>query len=344
MSESVHTLPPFDVRDAARAEASYSRPTAREWRRHAALLFLTFLTTTAGGVIFLADQTQLPEPQLAEPAWWFDYLIYLPAYYVQLLLGIAAYALTRPALLAQGLTFSASLLAILLAHEAGHYVACRRYGVEATLPYFIPAPPPTPGTFGAFIKIKSPIRTRRALFDIGVAGPLAGFVVVLPVALVGVLVARPHAAPLPAEGVITFNDSLLLQLISHALGVNTADAALNPFYFAAWIGLLVTSLNLLPVGQLDGGHVVFALFGGRRHRLFGRVVFAAMTALAALAWFWHHAPGGFVYALLLLVMLRIRHPPVEDEHLGIGPARKLVAALALLVFLLSFVPFPITVK
>ena len=343
MSESAHALSPFDVRDAARSRAAHSRPTAREWRRHAALLFLTFLTTTAGGVIFLADQTQLPEPQLAEPAWWFDYLIYVPAYYVQMLAGLAAHALTHPALLAQGVTFSASLLAILLAHEAGHYVACRRYGVDATLPYFIPAPPPTPGTFGAFIKIKSPIRTRRALFDIGVAGPLAGFAVVLPVALLGIFVARPHAAPLPPEGVITFNDPLLLRLLSHALGVDLAGAALNPFYFAAWIGLLVTSLNLLPVGQLDGGHAVFALFGARRHKPIGRAVFAVMTALAALGWFWHHAPGGFIYALLLLIMLRIPHPPVEDAHLPVGRARVLVAALTLLVFLLSFIPFPITV-
>ena len=344
MSESAHAISPFDVRDAAHASADRSRPTAREWRRHAALFFLTFLTTTAGGVIFLADQTQLPEPQLAEPAWWFDYLLYVPAYYVQLMLGIAAHALTHPALIVQGAAFSVSLMSILLAHEAGHYVACRRYGVDATLPFFIPAPPPTPGTFGAFIKIRSPIRTRRALFDIGVAGPLAGFVVVLPVAVLGALYAQPPAVPLPAEGVVTFNNSLLLGLLSHALGVDLAGAALNPFIFAAWFGLLVTSLNLLPVGQLDGGHVVFALFGSRRHRQFGRLVFAAMTALAVLGWFWHHAPGGFLYALLLLVMLRIPHPPVEDEHLSVGHARRLVAALALLVFLLSFIPFPITVK
>ncbi|HYP52774.1 MAG TPA: site-2 protease family protein, partial [Pyrinomonadaceae bacterium] len=332
----------FVGREAAAGDA-WARPTAREWRRHGALFLLTFVTATFGGITFLGDWTQFPEPQLAEPVWWFDYLIYLPAFYTQMVVGAAAHALAHPSLLAESVTFAAALLTILAAHEAGHYLACRRYGVEATLPYFIPAPPLSPGTFGAFIKIKSPIRTRRALFDIGVAGPLAGFVVLLPVAVAGIMTSEPYAGPLPDEGVIYFNNSLLLELMSAAFGVDLINAAPNPFNFAAWMGLLVTSLNLLPVGQLDGGHATFALFGARRHRLFGRVAFAVMLSLAVLGWFLHNAPSGFLYALLLFVMLRIRHPPVEDQHLPLGRARTVVAVVTLLVFLLSFIPFPITI-
>ncbi|HYO63256.1 MAG TPA: site-2 protease family protein [Pyrinomonadaceae bacterium] len=342
MSESLRAVSTFVGREPAARDA-LARPTAREWRRHAALFLLTFLTATVGGITFLGDWTQFPEPELAEPSWWFDYLIYVPAFYAQMVVGVAAYALSHPALLGQSVTFAAALLAILAAHEAGHYLACRRYGVEATLPYFIPAPPLTPGTFGAFIKIKSPIRTRRALFDIGVAGPLAGFVVLVPVAVAGVLTTNAYAGPLPAEGVVYFNNSLLLQLLSASFGVDLVNAAPNPFNFAAWMGLLVTSLNLLPVGQLDGGHATFALFGARRHKLFGRVAFAAMLSLAVLGWFLHNAPSGFLYALLLFVMLRIRHPPVEDAHEPLGRVRTSVAVVTLLVFLLSFIPFPVTI-
>jgi membrane-associated protease RseP (regulator of RpoE activity) len=326
-------------RDAA------ARPTAREWWRHAALFLLTAVTATLAGIMLAIEPSQMPEPVFQNPSSAFGYVVAVPLYYLQAVGGMLAYALAHPHVIAQGATFAAALLSILLAHEAGHYVACRLYGVEATLPFFIPAPPPFPaGTFGAFIKIKSPIPTRRALFDIGVAGPLAGFLVVLPVAALGILTAQPYAVPLPLEGVIYFNDSLLMRLMSGALGVDLTDAAPNPFYFAAWIGLLVTSLNLLPVGQLDGGHATYALFGARAHAITGRVAFASIAVLAMLGWFWHSTPGGFLYALLLFIMLRVRHPQADDEELPLGRARTVVAVLTLLVFLLSFVPFPITIK
>jgi membrane-associated protease RseP (regulator of RpoE activity) len=239
--------------------------------------------------------------------------------------------------------FSGALLAILTAHESGHYIACRRYGVEATLPFFIPAPPLfLAGTFGAFIKIRSPIPTRRALFDIGVAGPLAGFIVALPIAALGILTAQHTTIELvPGDGqLIIFGDPLLLQLMARALG-SDLNIQLNPFFFAAWIGLLVTSLNLMPVGQLDGGHATFALFGKRLHAWLGRIAFISMTVLAILGWVWYSSPSGFLYAVLLAVILRVRHPQVMDESEPLDRPRRLVAILTLLVFILSFLPFPI---
>ena len=320
-----------------------ARPTAREWARHTALFLVTLLTATLSGVMLATDFREVPEPAIAAPVTWLDYLLFPPAYYLQATGALIAHAFAHPALIVDGAAFAVALLAILLAHEAGHYIACRRYGVEATLPFFIPAPPLfLAGTFGAFIKIKSPIPSRRALFDIGVAGPLAGFIVVVPIALAAILTARP-APPLPPEGLIIFNDPPLLRLMAGALGVDLFDIAPNPFYFAAWIGLLVTSLNLLPVGQLDGGHVTFAVFGPRSHRLLGLTAFFTMTALGALGWSWHGTPSGFVYALLLLVMLRVRHPQSEGETDMFGRTRLLVAAITLAVFLLSFTPFPITI-
>ena len=187
---------------------------------------------------------------------------------------------------------------------------------------------------------------RRALFDIGVAGPLAGFAVILPVALAAVVTAEPAAFSVESAApgaIIVFNDPPLLRLFASALGVDMAYIAGSPFYFAAWIGLLVTSLNLLPVGQLDGGHAVFAVFGPRAHRHTGRAALALMAAVAVLGWLWHHAPGGFVYVALLFVMLRVPHPQVMDEDDPLDRARLAVAALTLLVFLLSFEPFPISI-
>ena len=342
---SAQSIPPVFPPETFYVPRPLARPTAREWARHTALFLLTALTATLAGVTLAVNDADLPVPALAAPAHWFDYAHYVPAYYALTVAGLVRHALTHPALLAQGATFAGALLSILLAHECGHYVACRRYGVEATLPFFLPAPPLfLAGTFGAFIKIKSPIPTRRALFDIGVAGPLAGFVVIIPVAIAAVLTARPEALPAAtAGGLVIFNDPPLLRLLARALGVPLDSIAFNPFYFAAWIGLLVTSLNLLPVGQLDGGHAVFAVAGERAHRWVGRGAFVLMCALAFLGWRWHGAPSGFVYAVLLFVMLRVRHPQAEDERAPLGRARLVVALCTLAVFLLCFELFPLTI-
>ncbi len=346
MSESLREVPTFVARGVVPAAGvrAAARPGAREWTRHGALFLLTALAMTWAGVSFMLP-FDYPEPALAAPAAPLDYLLYVPQYYVLALAAQASFALAHPQHIVEGLKFAAALLSILLAHESGHYVACRLYGVNATLPYFIPMPPPfMAGTLGAFIKIRSPIPSRRALFDIGVAGPLAGFVVIIPVACAALLTSAP-APPLPAEGVIIFNDPLLLRLLAGPLGVkDLAGMAPNPFYFAAWIGLMVTSLNLLPVGQLDGGHAVYAVLGRRVHRHAGRLAFLSMVTLVPLGWLWHGVPSGLLYVILLFVMLRMPHPQPLDERETLGAARLCVAALTLVVFAFSFVPFPITVR
>lgn len=239
-----------------------------------------------------------------------------------------------------GLLFSFTLLGILGSHEMGHYLAARWYGVSVTLPYFIPAPIGI-GTFGAFIKIKSPIPDKKALFDIGIAGPFAGFVFAIPAAIVALYFAQSVPNEALTEGVIIFNDPLLFRLLQRVLGLSS-NLNLNPVYLAAWVGMLVTSLNLLPVGQLDGGHVVYAVFGGRVHWLTARVVWLIVVALAVHALVNGAWAGWVIYALLLTLMLRAGHPPLiyPDEPLGFE--RKIVAFIGLMVFLLCFNPFPIT--
>ena len=344
MSESIREIPSFAAQGAWTARRA-ARPTAREWARHTALFLLTAVTVTWAGVGFMLPFDNV-EPSLAAPAAPLDYLLYVPKYFVLALAAEGAYALAHPRLIAEGLKFAAALLSILLAHESGHYVACRLYGVDATLPFFIPMPPPfMAGTLGAFIKIKSPIPSRRALFDIGVAGPLAGFLVIIPVACAALLTATP-SPPLPeGASVIIFNDPPLLRLLAGPFGVGNLEAlGPNPFYFAAWIGLLVTSLNLLPVGQLDGGHAVYAVLGRRVHRYAGRAAFLSMLLLAPLGWLWHGVPSGFLYVVLLFVMLRLPHPQPLDEREALGTARTAVALATLLVFALSFIPFPLTIR
>jgi membrane-associated protease RseP (regulator of RpoE activity) len=316
-----------------------TRPiTRREWLIHISLLLLTFVTATLAGITLAAPNVEATDPPFATPI---DLILYLPLTYVLLAKALVAYALAHPAIIVQGLTFSISLLTILFSHEMGHYLTCRYYGVDATLPFFIPAPPLIlAGTFGAFIKIRSPIPTRRALFDIGLAGPLAGFVALLPIAIAGVLVMQP---PVPQTGGgIMFNDPLMLRLLAWVLHVQLEpNSPINPYYMAAWLGLLVTSLNLMPVGQLDGGHGIFAVFGPRAHALVGRAAFMTVAVLAGLGFWWYRSPSGFLFAVLLGVMMRVKHPqPALMEPLGWQ--RIVVAIVTLLVFVLSFWPFPIT--
>lgn len=315
---------------------------AREWRMHGVLFLLTIVTTTLAGMLLVAGPALPPyDPPLTTPL---DYLLYIPLGYAHMIAGVIKLGFAEPRAFAQGATFSASLLAILFSHEMGHYLACRYYKVNATLPYFIPAPPIfLAGTFGAFIKIRSAIPSRRALFDIGLAGPLAGFVVAVPLSVLGVLSMGPAPALPPGEGAIYFNDPLLFRLLAKLLGVPLDPNALpNPYYMAAWIGLLVTSLNLMPVGQLDGGHGTFALFGPRAHRRIAQVAFISTATLAILGYYWHHSPSGFLYTILLAIMLRVPHPaPAVMEPLG--AKRILIAILTVVVFILCFWPFPITI-
>jgi membrane-associated protease RseP (regulator of RpoE activity) len=247
--------------------------------------------------------------------------------------------------LSNGLLFTVTLLVILGAHEFGHYFACRHYGIRATLPFFIPAPPTITlfGTFGAVIKIKEPIRSRRALFDIGIAGPLAGFALALPASIIGLMMAKEA---LPAVGAasgdgIQFHDPLLLILISKVIGApNWIEW--NPIYWAAWGTLLVTALNLFPVGQLDGGHVLYAVLGRRTHKWLSVLVVVATATLAISTFLLHQPPVYFLWTFVLLFLLRVGHPPVVEGE-PLGRTRLILALIAVLVFILCFMPFPITI-
>ena len=336
------------------------RPTFRTWLKHISLLLLTLFTSTIAGVLYpfgLIDTL----PTDAEPQTWteiFYFILSLPARYVHLV-SDAIHALLHNSeflihsqsffALNYGLKFSLSLLFILICHEMGHYIACRIYRVDATLPFFIPTPPMIgpAGTFGAFIKILSPIPSRKAVFDIGVAGPIAGFLALVPIALIGFLTFR-QVSPAPAQiaesGGLYFSDPLFYKFLALLFGIDlTVPMYPNPFYFAAWVGLLVTALNLIPSGQLDGGHAVYSIFGSRIHKWTGRIAFAAMTIFSVLGWFLYSSPSGFLFAIILAVMMRVRHPePLDDAPLD--AKRKIVALLTLLIFVLCFAPFPIQIK
>jgi len=297
---------------------------------HGALLVTTAISTTITGAAFtvqVQDDSSL----------------------IVALIGPVVAVLRETALgnfdpLAKGLLFTFTLLTILGAHELGHYFACRHYGIRATLPFFIPAPPTITlfGTFGAVIKIKEPIRSRRALFDVGIAGPLAGFAFALPAAVVGLIFATP-AAPgavtAAAEG-FRPNNPLLFIVIARLFDLH-GWIAWNPIYWAAWGTLLVTALNLFPVGQLDGGHVLYAVAGRRVHMWISRITAFACAALAIYSILVHEPPVYLLWTLVLLFLMKVGHPPViEEEPLGI--ARVTLAIIAALVFLLCFMPMPIT--
>ncbi len=339
MSESFESVPPF-VRSPEIGRRSFASPTTLEWVKHSSLLVVTFLSMTFAGLVMAAPaDIDVPEPVVSGVL---GYVLYIPQYYVAIITSLLSFAASHPSVLIEGLTFSLALLVILTAHEMGHYLACRYYGVSATLPFFIPAPPLfLAGTFGAFIKMRSPIPSRHALFDIGLAGPLAGFVALLPIGFVGVLSLQP-APPIVGDSVIYFNDPLLFRAIAGVNGISLSNVLPNPLYMAAWIGLLVTSLNLMPVGQLDGGHGTFALFGQHAHKRIGLISFVTMAVIAVLGFVWYSSPSGFLYTILLAVMLKVRHPAPEVWE-PLGARRTTVAIITLIVFALSFWPFPVTI-
>lgn len=341
MSQSTESFAPILKTEPA-AVRRVAKPTARQWLLHIGLFILTAFCTTVCGIFMTARDLNLETPRPPAVRGIVGSLLAIPWLYVSSVVEIVRQALLHPQYLGQGLLYTGSLLAILAAHESGHYLFCRYYGVDATLPFFIPQPPLLiPGTFGAFIRMKSAVPSRRALFDIGLAGPLAGFVVILPIAFIGVLTMASEKIPEGAS-VITFNDPLLIKLMALALGKNLADGVINPFYLAAWFGALVTALNLIPVGQLDGGHGTFAVFGGKAHLWIGRAMIVVMTALSVMGWVWYHSPAWFLFIFLLLIMLRVRHPQPERME-PLGAARIIVAIITVIVFVLCFLPFPITI-
>lgn len=241
-----------------------------------------------------------------------------------------------PAILLTGIPFSFTLLGILLAHELGHFYACRYYRIAATYPYFIPAPTLI-GTLGAFIRIRSPIINRKALFDVGLAGPVVGFLFAVPALAVAIYYSKiVPAAQMNAP--VLYGEPLLSHLLTAVLrpGVRPADILLHPVGRAAWVGLLATALNLLPAGQLDGGHILYSL-ASEKHRAVSFGVALALVPLGMKFWW-----GWYLWAGLLL-LFGFRHPPLLDRWEPLDGKRRVWAAIALLIFLLCFMPAPFTI-
>ena len=265
---------------------------------------------------------------------------------VQRLQGV----LNNPMELLDGLPFSVTVLVILLAHEMGHYLSCRYYGIKATLPYVIPAPPPfNPfGTFGAVIKIKSLFLNRRQLFDVGIAGPLAGFVFIVPAIIIGLQQSKIFVLMGPTEQTLEFGEPLLFRLFAFLFfpGGSEANISLHPIGWAAWFGMLATSLNLLPIGQLDGGHVVYALFGHRGHRIISYAAFGGLVGLSLFTAIQAHFSGslpifGYLLFAFLLLCMGFRHPRPHTEFPPMDSGRFVVAIIALIIFFLTFIPVPV---
>jgi membrane-associated protease RseP (regulator of RpoE activity) len=296
-------------------EVQFDRPPRRDrlWL-HATLFLLTFATTLLTGVDHYAGFIgEFGQQSVAQDLW---------------------------ALLPHGLWYSATILGILGAHEMGHYLACRYYRIDATLPFFIPFYGILTGTFGAVIKIREPILAKRALFDIGIAGPIAGFVVAVPALFVGVALSTVVPAPTSVEGLVSLGEPLLFQWATKAVwGTPPEHLVLNmhPMAFAAWFGLIATALNLFPIAQLDGGHISYAVFG-RRSTLITYASLAVALTLTALSLSW------LVWTVMIIAMLALagaRHPRVLDEDVPLDRARIWLALFALAMFVVCFTPAPI---
>ncbi len=251
----------------------------------------------------------------------------------------ARLALPFGALVVRGLWYSGTILAILGCHELGHYLACRYYDVDASLPFFLPVPIAFTGTLGAFIRIREPIPRKRMLFDIGIAGPIAGFLVAVPALFIGIAMSRVVRVPNDFSG-FELGEPLLFKLASWLFWGSQPDGYslnLHPMAFAAWFGLLATALNLFPVGQLDGGHISYAVLGRRSTY----ITFGGLAASASLIYF---SPTWIAWTVLTGVMLFMfgpRHPAVPDEQIPLDRARVALAVVALLMFIVCFTPAPI---
>ena len=299
--------------------APYVMPASRRpapVTRHVVLFILTVVSTTLAGMNFYASYASE--------------------------LGNVTPNASITSLILHGTLYSFGVVAILGAHEFGHYFACRYYGVDASLPYFIPFwlpwNLPMPGTFGAVIRIRQPIATKRQFFDIGIAGPIAGFLVLIPLLVIGVSLSRVVTLPSNFSGT-EFGEPMLFHLVSTLFhGTPPPGQAINyhPFAWAAWFGLLATALNLCPVSQLDGGHISYAVFG-RLSTIITFVVTAAMIALTI------YSGAYLLWTVLVVVMLYVmgpHHPRTPDEAEPLDLPRLLLAGFAAAILILSFTPFP----
>jgi membrane-associated protease RseP (regulator of RpoE activity) len=266
---------------------------------------------------------------------WINILLFIITFITTTLAGSQT-AESAGSIILSGLPFSITIMAILLSHEMGHYLAARHFGIRATLPYFIPFPSII-GTMGAVIKIKSPIKDRKALFYIGAMGPVSGFILSLAAVIAGVYLSEIKPLPAVTDGFLpVFGDSYLFAFITEAIHGNIPagyDIYLSPYAWAGWIGFLVTSLNLMPMGQLDGSHILYALLG-RKQIFFGWAMF---IALIILSFVW---PGWIVWIIIALFFLMIGHPPVEDGA-ALSPGEKALGWICVIIFFLTFIPVPV---
>jgi membrane-associated protease RseP (regulator of RpoE activity) len=321
MSEIIPPTPSSTAEYYRPMEIVYvSRPKQRYWL-HALLLLATIFTTLVVGARMEYNfQHNLPAFSLND-----DDLPFFPM----------SWAFAQPSRLLLGVPFASTLMLILLAHELGHYLSCQYYGVYATLPFFIPAPTLI-GTLGAFIRIRSPIRSRTALFDIGIAGPIAGFVV----ATIVLFFAMPLCKAMPptaGSSDIELGYPLIFRLMWHVLPISAHTSAMHGIYFhptaiAAWVGMFATALNLLPGGQLDGGHIVFSI-APRAHKVISRLTILALIPMALFFW-----AGWLIWAVLLRIS-GMRHPMVADWP-EVAGARRWLALFALIMLVLTFAPAP----
>ncbi len=319
-----------------------SPPRRPRYTLHLVLLLLTLFTTLVVGARLE-----------------YNFLHDLPAFTLDDTLPMfpLGWILHEPKNLLLGVPFAGTLMAILLAHEMGHYVYCVRYGVNATLPFFIPVPWMI-GTMGAFIRIKSPIRSRDALFDIGIAGPVAGFLVGVVVLLVSILLSKPMAPATPPSDVqlgmpLIFYLAYRFVGLFHVAGswqVPLSRMALHPTAIAAWVGMFATALNLLPGGQLDGGHIVYSVWP-RAHRHIGNFVIGVLLPLGFVGIFrekgwldasWAGWPGWLVWVVFIAIS-GLRHPLVP-AYPGVGSSRKWLALVAVGMFVLTFMPEPFRIN
>ena len=293
-----------------RVPTSPPRPRQR-WALHLGLLAATFVTATWAQSLDLVHSATWAEA-LAGP--WH-----------------------HPVRLVRGLTFAVTLLGIWIAHEMGHYLVARRYGVDQTLPYFIPFPSLF-GTLGAVILMRSQPPNRRVLLRVAVAGPLAGFVLAVPAAAWGL--AHSHLVLGASPNALGFGESILSWLLTRSFAPAGASFDAHPVALAAWAGLFVTSVNLIPAAQLDGGHIAYALFG-RRHLRLARLVVVALVVIAV---YLGPAERGFVWLVWagLLSLIGLRHPPVQDEAVPLARGDRALGYLALALFVLTFIPAPLS--
>lgn len=306
-------------------EAAPPRPPRRSVFTPLLLFFLTLLSTLAVGAQFTLAYNNNQGVS-------FDHSPYFAI-------------LSEPSLIFLGMPFAFTLLGILMAHELGHYFACRYYGIQATYPYFIPAPTLI-GTLGAFIRIQSPIVNRKALFDVGISGPVVGFVFAVPALAIAIAASKVVPASQVQSDLVFGNPPLVAMLMALLRpDVPAQDILLHPVGRAAWVGLFATALNLIPAGQLDGGHIMYAL-ASEKHRRVSIVVAFVLIVMGGLAGLAHSAgrasafwEGWLLWGLLLL-LFGFRHPMLLDRWEPLDRSRRVWALLALAIFLLCFTPAP----